>query len=154
MLGVALVSLTGCSTLEKGGWITPSAVTSKYFKTAVAGFDIHRGQPPEIRFMIDLEPLQPMPNGLFLEVQFENPLDPKNPFIVTKQVAPADERVFVRSPLVEGLRAAEGYGIKVLIYDSEKKGSLLGIHEQVVHSDIDQRLFKKKDEGLLGDVFL
>ncbi|GEM_PF-3786946 len=138
MVGL-IVMLTGCAGLEEGGFLTPPPATSKYFRTTVAGFGMNTGKPGiEITYFLDLEVINGLENGAYLEAHFEDPSSRSVPIIVTQKLNPGEREVEFRSPEIHGLKSYEGYVTEVFVYDNERKENLLGKHRQVIQSIIDE----------------
>lgn len=134
----------GCSKLEEGGYLTPRATTSKYLRTSAANLRVNTRKPGfPTYYFLSLEVLDSLDQGAFLEVQFENPSDPKNPIIVTRDLLPKQRKIDIESPEVHGLEPYQGYIMLVHIYDNKAKANLLGTHRQVIQSITDQAKVEK-----------
>lgn len=142
---IILLLCGGCaSMLEESGFLTPSAVTSEYLKTDMAGFNVKAGEVPfSPNYFISLQKLKPIPEGTFVVIKFENPSDRKNPIIVEKEIEGDEERLDFTSPTVSGLQSYQGYYIEVTLYKSKDMAEVLGTHRQVIQSLIDERAMNR-----------
>ena len=130
--------------LEESGFLTPAPVTSEYFKTEMAGFNIEAGEKPFApRYFLSLKKLKPIPKGAVIEVKFENPSDRKHPIIVEQEIQDNEEELALISPAVTGLQSYQGYYIEVTLYEDKNKNKVLGTHHQVVQSLIDERIMNR-----------
>ncbi len=146
-----VVILTGCASLEEGGFLTPQPVTSEYFKTTMGGFNLDTGKPGiESRYAIALDVLKSLPKGVLLEFVFENPENTKLPIVVNRKAEPQETEIYVESPEVNGVQSYQGYVILVNVYEDETKQNLIGTHRQVIQSIYDEatvrRMIKRNEK--------
>lgn len=140
-----IVMLTGCAGLEEGGFLTPPPATSKYFRTAGAGFGMDTGKPGiETTYFLDLEVTNGLENGAYLEAHFEDPSKKNIPIVVTQKLNPGEREIIFQSPEIHGLKSFEGYVTEVFIYDNERKDNLIGKHRQVIQSIIDEAELQRR----------
>jgi hypothetical protein len=116
----------------------PRAATSKYFKTAGAGFNIRLNeQRTAVRscaYGLTLTPRRPITSALYLRTRFENPSAKSEPLIVDTDVSPGEPTIIIKSPEVRGLQGGKKYQVEVLVFDSPERSRQLGVHIQFVQS--------------------
>jgi hypothetical protein len=131
---VLLGSLIGSSS----GGVPPRGVTTTFFQTQSAGFYVDLGNQ-EIRYLLGLKILRSFKSKSFVEVYFENPADPKAPFVVTSFVGPESKDLSVRSPGVTKLKKGNYYNIDTFVYKDESKKELITKHSQTLLSNLDDK---------------
>jgi hypothetical protein len=129
----------GCTTLEHMDLLTPRPSKSEYFETTVAGIllKVDAGKILSEKYDIVLTPLKTLPDGALLEVEFENPVDSSKPMLVTQKVDAAASTVRLESPSFHGIKAYKNYQTVVRMYADESKSKLIGVHEQLIRSIVD-----------------
>ena len=123
---------------KMGSMDTPELANSEHFTTkrAKIAFNIKAGKV-ESYYELVLGIVKPFPDGAFLEVQFENPVDAASPLIAAKEVKPADLQITVYSPPFYGRETDQNYQVVVEIYSDRSKKILLGKHVQLIRSFMD-----------------
>lgn len=114
--------------------LIPTAATSKYFITGMAGFMLNMEEEPRAYYTLSLEIRKPFSKGAFLEVHFENPQDRTQPIIVTKKINPQDKLVVIESSNIKGLKKDHNYELVAYVYKDETKKEFLGKHRQLIRS--------------------
>lgn len=133
LLGLMVTALTGCGRFA----LFRSAASSAYFATKVCGVHVD-GKSNEARLRIELLVTKSLPRDGFVEIEFENPSDPKVPLIASRSVTGAEHTLQLLSPPLTSVRA-RGYETVTRVYDSADKKEVLGIHTYVCQSLIDPR---------------
>lgn len=105
-----------------------SLSASRYFQTTGAGFSVWRGGPQIVYGMI-LRVERPLPDGVTISAQFDNPLDEKAPFVVPIEVT-GKSRLVINSPKFEAMMKPGKYRVLVTVRTAD--GEPLVRHEQVV----------------------
>lgn len=105
----------------------PSKPTQSEFFTSQLAMVLLDQQEPTAIFALTLAAKKPLPSGSTIQVEFENPNQPDEPFIIAGLVA-QNGKVVIQSPRFEGIRNRTAYlaRTRVLGFDQQ----LLSVHDQ------------------------
>jgi len=106
----------------------PEPVTSEYLRTTVASFSVAR-KTHEVAYIIVYEVIKPIEERLQIRVEFENPVDPKEPLQIKTYLEPGQSTLAVESPVLPGIQNRHTYTVSLCAY-SEKSNTLVFTHEQ------------------------
>ena len=87
------------------------------------------------RFEIDLELLEELPEGTFLEATFESPVGHDKPLITAMTLEANTEELNLESPLTTDLEC-KNYRVDVRLFEDSTRSVELGLHIQWVNANI------------------
>ena len=128
----------------------PGSGESEFFSSS-SGWTIDfekQGRTVTLSQNLFLTVKQGVPSGIFLEVHFENP-ETGGVDIVAADRFGAEKRIVVTSPARMGI-TCRPYEIVVHVYRGRSKAFPLGVHRQVIVSQIDTRELKTGREYLIA----
>ena len=135
LLGVAALSgmlLTGCITI-----FSPSQ--SRMLAVQGSEFTQHFPKTDQLHYFVALNIKKPQDNELFLDVQYENPCDHKDPILDSITLTPKQRKILLQSPPVECVKASRYYKVKVKIYDSADKSKAIDTLTQRVYATLSSK---------------
>lgn len=103
------ISLAGC------GASRPDAVQSRLFSVTGAGVSVDWAQSGA-HYMLSLKPKVPLNQPVYLQVYYENPLNPKGPFVEGLRMNPGQQTVLLESEFVSGFEPGKIYEVEVEAY--------------------------------------
>jgi hypothetical protein len=105
----------------------PSKPTqSEFFTSQVAMVLVARQEPTAI-FALTLAATKPLPGGSTIQVEFENPNRPDEPFIIAV-VGVQNGKVVAQSPRFEGIRNKTAYLTRTRVFGADQH--LISVHDQ------------------------
>ena len=128
------LSLFSCTSLEKGGWVTPQKQKSKFMEITTGGFNakITNKDEIELRYSVGVKFDTARPSSNWLIVEFE---DPKNNSFVKKSfhlTANQESIDFYSDKPVCGLKELNSYLVKLTLSSDEKGLSIVDSLNQYI----------------------
>ncbi len=111
-LGAKESMVPGTASEKKGGKKHPRLTQSKYLEVAFAGFVV---EPTRASYLIQGGLRLPIPKPLLLVAEFENPLDPSQPFVEQQLLAPNATSFLIGHRDVPGLQLRKDYTVTLVI---------------------------------------
>jgi hypothetical protein len=105
----------------------PSKPTQSEFFTSHVAMVLVAQQEPTAIFALTLAAKKPLPSGSTIQVEFENPNRPDEPFIIAV-VGAQNGKVVAQSPRFEGIRNKTAYLTRTRVFGADQH--LLSIHDQ------------------------
>ena len=127
-----LLTLPGC-----GGVNFLRAGAEGLVSTRVCGVYMD-GKTHTAHLRIELVPASGLPRNALVEVEFENPAEGKPPLVASRVYTGNERTLVIFSPPVSGVRP-RNYEVVARIYASAEKRQVLGSHNQICQSLVDQR---------------
>ncbi len=125
---ILALALTSCA--YDGRTALPEPVAKDGVTTTFAGFSVDR-RSRQTKYAVEYEFDVPVPAGTILRSEFENPLDPKAPLVVTAEIAEAVSSYSVESPPLPAVQNGGVYEV-VLVGLSSETREVLFRHVQEV----------------------
>jgi hypothetical protein len=121
LLLVAILAV-GCAGAVRTPYL-PDPQSSEHFRTTRAGFRL--GLPSKVaRYYIDFAVTEPFDEPVSARITFENPLDPKQPFVVERVLNPAETEFSVESPPLPAIQDRRVYGVLMTIHSTGSRDEL------------------------------
>lgn len=105
-----------------------SATKSEYLSTSGGGFLLKSGKP---MYAMTYTTIKQLPEGTILNVSFENPENPNEPFL--SKVTPEGERILIRSKTMSAIKNRTNYKVIVELVQDEQ---IISTHVQYVRFDM------------------
>ena len=112
----------------------PQPAKSKYFKTFEGGFCT---SVKGARYWLLADIIKKVPNDLWVMVEYDDPLDPNNPFVEEGPVVAGSKSFRYGSDYIKGLEMYRSYQMKLILYDSKDKKEILDKFTQHIKAYID-----------------
>ena len=112
----------------------PKPARSEYLRVKKAGFNIS-GEWAEYKLSADIITWTNEP--FLIRVEYENPLNAREPFIQESLIDPSPGEIELTSPYVEGLEVKKDYYVKITLYASKDKEKALDRFTQYIRSYVD-----------------
>ena len=135
LLGVAALSvmfLTGCITI-----FSPSH--SKLLAVQGSEFTQHFPSAEQLHYFVALNVQKPQNDKLYLDVQYENPCDHKDPILDSMTLEPKQSKVLLQSPPVGCVKASHYYKVKIQVYNSTDKSKAIDRLTQKVYATLSSK---------------
>lgn len=119
----------------KGADLTePRPVKSEYFKVYQGGFYT---SVKGARYFLLADILPNIEKPLWVKVQCQNPLNPKEPFIEEGPINVGDRSLHYSSDYIKGLKIYREYWMKITLYDSKEQKKEIDKITQKIRSYVD-----------------
>jgi hypothetical protein len=129
---LTLLLLPGCGRFS----LPRGAASGPWFSTRICGVQVDN-KAKLARLHIQLDVVKPLPHGALVETEFRNPAD--RSVLAASRTATGDERsIEITSPPFDQVRA-RNYQTVTRVYASADRKQVLGTHDYVCESLVDQR---------------
>ncbi|HKP03925.1 MAG TPA: hypothetical protein VJU77_11275 [Chthoniobacterales bacterium] len=120
---------------QKGHNVTePRAKSSKFVQLTDAGFFVSGSQAS---YYVSIQMSAETPAPYFMQAIFENPNDPKKPFVEQKVISPGEPARSIFHGPVKGLRISRSYHLTIKLFRKKDEPTPFDVLEQTVRSYID-----------------
>ncbi len=100
----------------------PDAASSRLFTVMGAGFTLSFDhKPPSQKYMLALNLRERLQTPLFLDIYYQNPLDPNDYLIERQRIEVGATEVILESDDVDGMKRNQVYNIRVVAYQDEQR---------------------------------
>lgn len=112
----------------------PKPAESKMLFVKGAGFNVEAGHPEGTTYQLMLNVKDSGTPPFFIEAEYENPSDIKNPFIETQAVSGGQETIQLTSKNFDfnSLKEGKFYTVKINVYTDQSKSNLMDVLTQKV----------------------
>ena len=116
--------------------------TSEYLKTVGGGTALDTKDGNRFAYFgIVVAPTKPLPQGVVLVAEFENPSDPSSPLRTFYTPKPDEKQITIRSEIYQCIANGRDYRVSIKIYADAEKKKLLSVHEQPIAFNVPKKMF-------------